>query len=428
MNVPVPPPTPPTSPGSPATPAPPPSPPAAAEASPVGRAERPPLAIIFSITLTGILANTIVNPAIPDLLRDLGEPSSRAGLYVASGALPGVIMAPAIGLLADRYGRRQVLIPCLVGFGVFGLLGVVAPTFGVLIALRLVQGIASAGLINLAVVIIGDHWDGLARAKAIGQNAAVLTISLAVFPALGGLLAGAWGWQAAYVPFGLGLITAVAVARVLPKGRPETGVGRTLGTQLSEAWEVLRRPVVMAVTGLGFVVFFIIFGLFLTVLPVHLDEDFGLGATGRGFVLAVPALSSTLVALQLGRLRARFGGRVLVLAGSVVYAFGFVTIGLSPSLAPLVVAALFYGLAEGLTIPTLQDVAAGAGPAATRGSVVAVWVGVVRAGQFVGPLVAGASLAVIGTSATLVAGGVLAGVVALAQVVGRRVLATPGTR
>jgi len=386
---------------------------------------RPPLAIIFSITLTGILANTIVNPAIPDLLRDLGQPSSRAGLFVGVGALPGVLMAPAIGLLADRFGRRQILIPCLVGFGVFGLAGVLAPTFGVLIILRLFQGIASAGLINLAVVIIGDHWEGLERAKRIGQNAAALTISLAVFPALGGFLAGAWGWQASFFPYGVGLVTAVAVAKVLPKGRPASGVGRTLGTQLTEAWAVLRQPLVLAVTGLGFVVFFVIFGLFLTVLPVHLDEDLGIGATGRGLVLAVPAISSTIVALNLGRLRARFGGRVLVLVGTVVYAVGFVTIGLAPSLAPLVVAALFYGLAEGFTIPTLQDVAAGSGPAATRGSVVAVWVGVVRAGQFVGPLVAGASIALVGTSATLVVGGLLTGIVAVAQVVGRRVVPAP---
>jgi ACDE family multidrug resistance protein len=380
---------------------------------------RPPLAIIFAITLTGILANTIVNPAIPDLLDDLDQSSSSAGLFVGIGALPGVLMAPLIGVLSDRFGRRQVVLPCLVGFGVFGLLGALAPSFGVLLALRLVQGVASAGLINLAVVIIGDHWDGLARAKAIGQNAAALTVALAVFPALGGVLAGTWGWEASFLPYGFGLVTAVAVARVLPKGRPTVGAGRTVRQQVSEAWVVIKQPLVLAVTALGFVVFFVIFGLFLTVLPVHLDEDLGVGATGRGLVLAVPAITSTVVALNLGRLRARFGGRVLVLAGTVVYAVGFVAIGLAPSVAVLVVAALFYGLAEGFTIPTLQDVAAGSGPAETRGSVVAVWVGVVRAGQFVGPLLAGASIAWIGSSATLVVGGLLTGVIAIAQVVGR---------
>lgn len=59
-----------------------------------------------------------------------------------------------IGVLADRFGRRAVLVPCLVGFGTFGLLSALAPTFEVLLFLRLCQGIGAAGLVNLAVVLI----------------------------------------------------------------------------------------------------------------------------------------------------------------------------------------------------------------------------------------------------------------------------------
>lgn len=392
--------------------------------APVSTDARPPLAAIYAITLTGILANTILNPAIPDILDGLGASRDQAGLLVGSGALPGVFMAPVIGVLADRYGRRQVLLPCLVSFGALGLLGVAAPTFEVLLALRVAQGAASAGLINLAVVIIGDHWEGLERARAIGRNAAVLTFALAAFPFLGGVLTQLFGWRAVFVPFVFGFVTAVVVVRVLPPGRPPGVEPRTVGRQLSEAWVVLRRPAVLAATFLGFEVFFLIFGAFLTVVPLHLDADFGLDAFARGVVLAVPAAFSTIVALNLGRLRARFGGRHLVLVGSAVYAVGFTAMGLSPTVGPFVAAAAFYGLAEGMTVPTLQDFAAGAGPASSRGSVVAVWVAVVRAGQFVGPLAAGVALDLVGTSTTLLlAGSVAAATVATQLVAGRRVAA-----
>src|SRR3546814_15254577 len=70
-----------------------------------------------------------------------------------------VCSSDLIGVLADRHGRRAVVVPCLIGFGVFGLLSALAPTFNALLLLRLLQGIGSAGLINLAVVLIGDHWD-----------------------------------------------------------------------------------------------------------------------------------------------------------------------------------------------------------------------------------------------------------------------------
>ena len=53
---------------------------------------------------------------------------------MAAGTLPGIVMAPVIGVLADRFGRRAVLVPCLVAFGVFGLLSALAPTFLALLA------------------------------------------------------------------------------------------------------------------------------------------------------------------------------------------------------------------------------------------------------------------------------------------------------
>ncbi|MEZ5255847.1 MAG: MFS transporter [Ilumatobacteraceae bacterium] len=76
------------------------------------RLGRPPLWFIFSVTITGILANTLISPNIPDILADLGQPKSRAGLLVGIGPLPGVVVAPIIGILADRLGRRRTL-PCL---------------------------------------------------------------------------------------------------------------------------------------------------------------------------------------------------------------------------------------------------------------------------------------------------------------------------
>ena len=72
--------------------------------------------------------------------RAFDQPDSRAGVFVAAGTLPGIVMAPVIGVLADRFGRRAVLVPCLVAFGVFGLLSALAPTFPALLAAAAVPG------------------------------------------------------------------------------------------------------------------------------------------------------------------------------------------------------------------------------------------------------------------------------------------------
>ncbi len=364
------------------------------------------------MTITGIMANTLVAPAIPDILDGLGVAQSRAGLLLAAATLPGVVVAPLIGLLADRYGRREVLIPCLATFGLFGGLSGLAPTFSLLLAARLVQGVGSAGLINLAVVVIADHWHGPDRARVIGQNSAVLTISLAVLPPLGGALTDVAGWRATFAPYWLGLVTAVGVALVMDRS-PRRDV--RVGTQLRDALGHLRSAPVLAAIASGSLLFVLIFGLMLTALPLYLAEEFGLSASLRGLVLGVPALTATVGALALGRLTERFGSRRLILAGSAVLAVAFTIVAGAPVLAVVVLGALLYGFGEGATIPSLQAIVAGAAPSSSRGAVVAVWVGGVRAGQTAGPILAGLAISQLGAPGTFLAGAIVALALLLAQ-------------
>jgi MFS transporter, ACDE family, multidrug resistance protein len=386
--------------------------------APVASAAVPPsLVLIFTITVTGILANTLVGPAIPDILDAFDQPDERAGLFVASGTLPGIVMAPVIGLLADRYGRRAVLVPCLTAFGLFGMLSAAAPSFWVLLGLRTLQGVGSAGLINLAVVLIGDHWSGVERARHVGQNAAVLTLSLAVFPPVGGLLTELGGWRLSFAPYAIGLVTAARMWRRLPPS-PPASVER-LRDQLGQARVAVRQRDVLGSISMGFVLFVLIFGLFLTTLPVHLEREFDLGAGWRGAIIGVPSVTSTFAALRLGHLRARFGAVRLLIAAGALFTAAFVVMGAAASLPVLVVGALVYGAGEGICIPTLQDVVSGAAPASQRGAVVAVWVGAARAGQTVGPLAAGAAYGVIGTGGTFFAGGALATLILVTESIGR---------
>lgn len=378
-----------------------------------GRRHPPSRALIFAITITGIMANTMIAPAIPDILTDLGVAQNAAGLVLAAATLPGIVVAPVIGLLADRYGRREVLVPCLAAFGVAGGLASFAPTFGMLIFLRLLQGVGSAGLINLAVVVIADHWRGVDRARIIGQNSAMLTIALAVLPPLGGGLTDLVGWRASFAPYWIGVPIAAVAARVLgPSNRRDVRIGE----QVRHALGYLRSARVLAAMGSGMMLFVLIFGLILTALPLYLAEDFGLGATERGLVLGVPALTATVGALSLGPLTARFGPRRLVLTGSAVVTVAFAIVAQAPVLAVVVLGALLYGLGEGATIPSLQAIVAGAAPASSRGAVVAVWVGGVRAGQSAGPLLAGVALGHLGASGTFWAGAGVAGALLAVQI------------
>jgi MFS transporter, ACDE family, multidrug resistance protein len=346
----------------------------------------PPALLLFSLTITGILANSLVTPAVPDITKDLGVSSGAGGALVALASAPGIVLAPATGFLADRYGRREVLIPCLAVFGVGGGLAALAPSFEALLACRLLQGIGSAGLINLAIVLIGDNWDGEARTRMIGRNSAVLTVSLSVLPFLGGALADTFGWRATFVPYLLAFVTLAAVARMLPR-RPR--VASSFAEQLGAAAPYLRRRETVSSIATGFVAFVVIFGLVLTALPIYLDEEFGVDASGRGLVLALPALSSTVAALALARTRGRFPGWLVISGSCSILGLSFVGMATAPNLAGFCVASALFGFGDGTLIPSLQDSAASTAPASSRGAVVAVWVGAARAGQTTGPFVFG---------------------------------------
>ncbi len=371
---------------------------------------RPPLWFIFTVTVSGILANTLLTPAIPDVLAEFGQPDGKAGILVASGPLPGVIIAPVIGVVADRLGRRKVLLPCLVLFGVAGVAAALAPTFDLLLAARFVQGVGGAGLINLGVVLIGDHWSGIERTRLIGRNSAVLTACLALIPSLSGTITDLAGWRWALALASVSIPVAVVGARVLPASRPAQA--RTLGDQLRGAAEVIRTPIILAVVVAGFFLFVVIFGVFLTALPLHLEQEFGLGARDRGLVLSSPAIGSTLAAFNLARVREVVSLRaVLVVSGGLI-AVAALSIGVAPALIMVVLASVFYGLGDGLMIPALQDVATSATPDSQRASVMAAWVASVRLGQAVGPLVFAAIFAATTTGTAMVVGAALFAVVA----------------
>ena len=152
------------------------------------------------------------------------------------------------------------------------------------------------------------------------------------------------------------------------------------------------REIVTTVTG-GFLAFAVIFGVFLTALPNHLEADFGLSARGRGLMLGLPAITSSIVAFNMSRIRRHVSTGGFLAVASVVWTGSFILIGLSPTLSLVVVGSLVYGLGEGALIPSLQDAAITRAPDRHRGAVMATWTACARLGQTTGPMLAAAIMA-----------------------------------
>jgi len=185
-----------------------------------------------------MLDGTVVNIALPRLGRDLD--ADFAGLqWVVNGytlALASLILLG--GSLGDRLGRRRVFSVGVVWFTVASLLCALAPTIGLLVAARVLQGIGGALLVpgSLAMLQASFHPDD--RARAIGAWSGLGGVTTAIGPFLGGWLVDAASWRWIFllnVPLGAVVVYVVLVH--LPETKDPTIEGRLdlLGAVLGAA-------------------------------------------------------------------------------------------------------------------------------------------------------------------------------------------------
>ncbi|WP_111767722.1 MFS transporter [Nakamurella deserti] len=168
------------------------------------------LAICCSSLFVVGLDATIVNLALPAIQRDLG--ASLTGLQWTVDAYTLVLASLLMlaGSTADRVGRRRVFRIGLVTFSLGSLLCSVAPTTGALIAFRMVQAVGGSMLNPVAMSIITNTFrDPRERARAIGIWGAVIGLSFALGPVVGGALVDGIGWRSIFwinVPIGLAAV------------------------------------------------------------------------------------------------------------------------------------------------------------------------------------------------------------------------------
>jgi MFS transporter, ACDE family, multidrug resistance protein len=362
------------------------------------RGGRPaPSGLILAITVNGIMVNALVAPIAPDIAVDLGRSAGAAAALLVAASLPGIFFAPVVGLLADRRGRRCVLVRCLVVYGVSGIAGGAAPSFGFLLAARVLQGIGSAGLVQLSIVLIGDHRSGRAHDQLIGYNAAVLAAAPAVLPLLAGAFTAHWGWRYVFAAYAMALMTAVAVRLLLDETVALEGVN--VSRQLRTGAAYLRDRRTRQSIGVGLVVFVLVYGMTLTVLPIVLVTRLDIGPLGRGVLLALPAITSTAASASAGWLSSRVTERGIVIVGLGALAAASLLTGVGTTTS-VAMGALLAGLGEGLVIPGLLiDLNRSVAPS-NRAAITATWVCAARAGQTVGSGAAGFSLTSFGLSRT----------------------------
>ncbi len=365
----------------------------------------PNLHVIFGVTLMAVLGVSSITPAFPQIAEALNLTPGQVGLLVAVFTLPGATLTPILGVLGDRFGRKRVIVPSLLLFAVAGTACGFARNFELLLWLRFFQGVGAAALGAINITLVGDLYSGWRRATVMGYNASVLSVGTALYPAIGGALA-LLGW---FYPFFLPVLALPVALLVLWRlQNPEPAREQSLGVYLRNTLISIRNPQAVGLFLASLVTFVILYGAYLTYLPFLLRRSFDASPVLIGGLFSATSVATALTSFRLGRLSRRFSSRNLINAGFILYALTMLGLPLAPSLGALFVPALLFGVANGISIPSILTMLTGLAPTEYRAAFMSVNAMVLRLGQTLGPLVAGAMLRLRGLSGAYYGSAVLA--------------------
>jgi EmrB/QacA subfamily drug resistance transporter len=355
--------------------------------------------LALSILLSS-LGTSIANVALPTLAETFHASFAQVQWIVLAYLLAITAVIVSVGRLGDLVGRRRLLLAGIALFALASLLCGMAPTLGLLIAARAIQGLGAAIMMALAIAAVGDAIPKTRTGNAMGLLGSMSAIGTALGPSLGGLLIAALGWRAIFlVSVPVGGLSFFLAWRHLPidqagssAERPRFDIGGTLLLTLALAAYALAMTggrggfgwiniFLLIAAGAGGALFLVgqkraaspliqpallrdrmlrsslaasalvstVMMSTLVVGPFYLSRSLGLEAALVGLVLSVGPIAAALGAIPAGRIADRFGSRKMTVVGLIGIASGALTLSLTPMtlgvagyIAPMIVVTLGY--------------------------------------------------------------------------------------
>ncbi len=345
--------------------------------------------LIYGTALLSVMGVAIIFPVLPIMAQHFRIEESMLGVLVYSFTLPGIFLAPVGGILADRWGRKAVLLPCLFLFALGGFLASFATSLESLLFWRVVQGMGAACLGVLYTTIVGDIYsDEHERLKIMGFAATTLSLGAAIFPAFGGLLGEVgWAWSLRLSLLALPLLF-LGFYTPLPT-HERRGDMRNYAKATKKI--VFQRQSVLhfAIT---FCAFTILYGPLISYFPLLSTTYYTASPMQIGLVFALSSLGTVLATLVLAPVVKYFSKGSIACLGAIFFAMAMAMLlcwQKSLSFWWLVVPILCYGIGQGLLYPITIASLSALAPTVGRGALMAINGTVLRFSQSLAPFICG---------------------------------------
>lgn len=336
--------------------------------------------LLFASSLT-VMAGATIAPSLPGL-RDHFIAVPNADLLVRLAlTIPGLaiaIAAPLAGSIADRLGRRPVLLAGVVLYSLAGASGLVLDSLTAILIGRVLLGFAVGMVMTAASALIADLYAGPERERVIGLQAAFMGLGGVVFLIGGGLLA-EQGWRGPFAIYLLPLAVLPLLALAI----------REPAAAAPKAGDAVRFPVstaalIYAFAFVGMIAFYII----PVQLPFLLRSINAPSPTLAGIGIATSSLSSALTSLLLLKLiRKRLSIQLTLVVSFLAMTAGYVLVSMAATPAAVLAGIAVAGFGLGLQMPALVGWLQSEVPPQARGRAAGYYTMAVFLGQFVSPFV-----------------------------------------
>jgi MFS family permease len=340
-------------------------------------------------------------PILPFYASSLGAPAGLIGFVVAAAGLGTLIFDVPAGLVLGRLGRRPAM---LLGAGLAacttlgaGLTGHI----GILILLRLIEGIGTAlwGISRHAYIT--DVVPPAQRGRSISLFGGINRAGSLVAPAVGGFIGKAYGLSA---PFIVAAILSAATAILAYATVRETGVRATASTGHKTRWRLVGALLRthwrdLSAAGVAQIFAQMIRAGRQLLIPLF-GASLGFDVAAVGSIVSLAAALDVAMFIPAGLMMDRFGRKVAAVPSFAVMAGGMVLVSMAHSFGGLLFGAAVIGFGNGLGSGTMMTLGADLAPPGAVGEFLGFWRLIGDTGQSSGPLIVGATVGFFGVAAT----------------------------
>ncbi len=314
------------------------------------------IAICIS-TVMVMAGQGIVSPVLPLFADSFGVSTAMVGATVTAFGLARLVTNVPAGLFADRHGRRFLLVggPLVTAIGMLG--SGLSGSIWLLLVFRFVAGLGSGLYMTGAQIYVLDIAAPDQTARFIAINQGALLVGVSVGPAVGGLLADRYGLAAPFlVVAAAAFLTAIYGFVRLPETLAERPVRPTNPLTRSPAqWSILGSIDFIAVAFVSFAVFSIRAGVRQTLVPLQLNQEFGLGVDDLGLLFTALGVIGIVLIGPAGWAADRFNRKVIIVPTALMISLGIGVVAFADTLTIFI---------AGLTIAALGSSITGPAPAA----------------------------------------------------------------